>query len=158
MITIGTVASEIDIIYKLDCLAYPEEMTDKEWYFRRYDGRERVYVYSEGNKPLAYAVVAKIKKELADAIANGVLDGDVIVSNNMFRGDGTYIYLASYVVAEEARHSGIFRALLNITIESHKGSNLYVLANEHTAKAFKAKGFEEICDNGHYKSFRLEHK
>ena len=67
------VRDAVDVIYRLDCEAYPEEMTTKQWYLDRYDGREYVYLaVDEKQGAIAYFAVMDIKEPMKTAIENGV--------------------------------------------------------------------------------------
>lgn len=147
-----TVASAIDLIYRLDCLAYPEEMTTKQWYLDRYKGKETVFVYEVDGVDVAYLAVMDVKKALYEAVINGVLDGDVVVSNNMFDGCGKFFYIASSVVDADYRHRGIFGELLQYALNSFPDTLKFALVNEHTKKAVLNYGFTVVNENGHYSS------
>ena len=150
MIVKSTVKESIDSIYILDCMAYPEEMTTKQWYLDRYDGRETVYLFIQDDEVIGYGMVMDIAQEFAKALTDGVLDGDVVVSNNMFKGNGDFFYAGSFVVAEQHRGIGIFSQILDIVMRDFGDKPMYALTNEHTTKAFLAKGFSIVKNNGHY--------
>ena len=152
MIVKTTVKNAINLIYRLDCEAYPEEMTSKEWYLDRYDGRETVYLYYVEDVPVAYMAIMDICKELADALCNGVLDGDFVVSNNMFKGGGEYFYIASCVVDHTFRNRGIFHELLKQVLADYENKRLYALTNSLTTEALLNEGFTLLQNNGHYNS------
>ena len=148
-----TVKDAIDVIYRLDCEAYTEEITTKQWYLNRYDGRECVYLaVDEKQGVVAYFAVMDIKEPMKTAIENGVLDGDVVVSNNMFQGDGRYFYMASCVVDKSFRRRGVFKMLFNAVMEDYRGKFLCALANEKTTLPLLEAGFRIVCNNGHYNS------
>lgn len=147
-----TVRYAVDVIYRLDCEAYPEEMTTKQWYLDRYDGRECVYLATEEDEPVAYFAVMDIREPMKVAIENGVLDGDVVVSNNMFQGEGKYFYLASCVIDKRFRGRGIFKNLFEQVMKDYHGKFLCALANEKTTKPLIEAGFCITCKNGHYNS------
>lgn len=151
-IVIKKVKEVVDAIYELDCKAYPEEMTSKQWYIDRYDGRESVFVYLLDDEIVGYMAVMDIDKRFVDALMNGVLDGDFVVSNNMFKGDGCHYYIGSCVVDEQHRNKGIFHELLNAVLEEYQNKNLYALTNSQTTIALISSGFKLECMNGNYKT------
>ena len=152
MIVLTKVSEVIDSIYELDCKAYPDEITSKQWYLDRYDGRESVFVYLIDNRIVGYLAVMDVDKRFVDALMNGVLDGDFVVSNNMFKGDGNHYYIGSCVVEEQHRHKGVFHELLNAALEMFENKNLYALTNSRTTIPLINHGFRLECINGHYKT------
>lgn len=141
---------KIDEIYELDCEAFPEEFTTKEWYLERYDGRETVYCYEKDDKLIGYIVVFQIKPEFYNALVSGVLDGDVIVSNKMFKGDGQFNYIGSCVVRKDHRGQGVCRAILNEILLDYEGKTLIALSNDKTFNIFMENNFINVVDCGHY--------
>ena len=88
---------------------------DIDWYLERYTNKHNGYILYDNDKAVGYNVSVPIKKELYDALINGVLLNDININPNMFIEDSYYNYIVSIVILEEYRHQGMGNLLLEIT-------------------------------------------
>lgn len=96
-------------IKNIDDLCYNEEnKTDLNWYLERFTPNHIAYVIlDENNNYIGYIIAVPIKKELYDAITNGVLINDLNINPAMFIASSKYNYIVSFVILEGYRHQGL---------------------------------------------------
>ena len=85
---------------------------DIDWYLERYTNKHIGYLLYNNDKAIGYIVSVPIKKELYDALVNGVLLNDTNINPDMFVEDSYYNYIVSIVILEEYRHQGFTKLLL----------------------------------------------
>lgn len=73
-------------IQDLDDLFYTDAITGIKWYLERYSKNHFAYVLvDENEKYYGYVMALPIKKELYDAITNGVITNDLYINPKIFR-------------------------------------------------------------------------
>ena len=107
-------------IKKIDDLYYEgENITDLNWYTDRYTSKHVGYVLlNEKNEYIGYIIAVPVKKELYDALINGVLVNDININPDMFINKSKYNYISAFVLLKEYRHQGIgvelIKSIINI--------------------------------------------
>ena len=91
-------------IKEIDDTFYKDTVVDLEWYLERYNESHQGIFLQDGEKIVGYLVVVPIKKELYDAITNGVITGDISINPSMFLTSSNYYYIVSCVILEEYRY------------------------------------------------------
>ena len=95
-------------IKEIDDLFYRDDSTTIEWYLERYTPNHIGYVLKDENDNFCgYIVSVPVKKELYDAITNGVLVNDININPKMYIESSNYNYIVSFVLLEEYRHQGL---------------------------------------------------
>ena len=93
---------------------------DINWYLERYTNKHNGYLLYDNNKVVGYIVSVPIKKELYDALVNGVLLNDININPDMFIEDSYYNYIVSIVILEEYRYQGMGNLLLEALLNNVK--------------------------------------
>ncbi len=112
----------LEKIMLIDQKFYNDDTLTLEWYLERYNDSHDAYVLiNEVNKISGYIVSVPIKKELYDAIINGVLVNDVYINPKMFLNDSKYNYVISCVIDEEYRKQNYGTKLMQTLVDDVKG-------------------------------------
>lgn len=112
---------------------------DIEWYLERYNSNHYSYCLIDNDKVVGYIVSVPVKKELYDAITNGVILNDFDINPKMFLNKSEYNYIISCVIKENYRGKGYGRLLMEKLLENLNGYICcltisqagYKLANKH---------------------------
>lgn len=94
----------LKLIEKLDNTFY--EITDFNWYLERYNTHHSATLLFDNNKCVGYIFSVPIKKELYDAIINGVIINDIYINPKMFINESKYNYITSCLILKEYRNQG----------------------------------------------------
>jgi ribosomal protein S18 acetylase RimI-like enzyme len=84
-----------------------------EWYLERYNENHYAYCLINKEEIIGYIVSVPIKKELYEAITNGVLINDLDINPKMFINESNYNYIISCVIKEEYRNQKYGEMLLS---------------------------------------------
>lgn len=115
-------------IQDIDDLFYTNAITGINWYLKRYNEHHTAYVLVDKKDNFCgYVVAVPIKKELYDAIINGVITNDIHINPKMFVNKSKYYYLYSIVLLEKYRYRGWGTKLLNKLLEEIKDKKYCVL-------------------------------
>lgn len=99
-------------IKKIDDSFYKNAITGIEWYLGRYNEKHYAYCLIDKNEIVGYIVSVPIKKELYDAIINGVLINDLYINPAMYLTESEYNYIVSCVIKEEYRYKNYGKLLM----------------------------------------------
>ena len=130
MITVDEVSLTKEIleeIRKIDLEFYPN-IGPIDWYLSRYKPWHSAFAAMDDGKMIGYFVAVPVRKELYDAILNGVLADDLGVSPDMFLKESEYYYAVSIVIQEAYRGRNISRQLLNAYFSRHPDKKTCLLA------------------------------
>ena len=108
-------------IKEIDKKFYQEEILNIEWYLARYSSKHKGIFLLDNNKVVGYLVSVPIKKELYEAIINGVLTNDLYINPSMFINDSNYNYISSCVLLEEYQNKGYGSQMMKKLFQNSKG-------------------------------------
>ena len=125
-------------IQDIDDTFYKNAITGIHWYLERYNKDHKGIVLLDNNRAVGYIVAVPIKKELYDAIINGVITNDLYINQKMFVKESDYKYVVSCVLLEQYRGKGYATQMMKRLFEKAKGyycaltisENGYNLANK----------------------------
>lgn len=90
---------------QIDDIFYKSDITGLDWYLERYNNNHSaICLFNNDGNIVGYLASIPIKKELYDAISNGVIINDLFINPTMFVNDSKYHYIASCVILEEYRN------------------------------------------------------
>ena len=130
MITVEEVSLTKEIleeIRKIDLEFYPN-IGPIDWYLSRYKPWHSAFAAMDDGKMIGYFVAVPVRKELYDAILNGVLADDLGVSPDMFLKESEYYYAVSVVIRQAYRGRNISRQLLDAYFSRHPDKKTCLLA------------------------------
>lgn len=117
----------LEKIREIDLKVYPN-IGPIDWYLARYKPWHTALAAMEGGELVGYIASLPAKKELYDAILNGVLIDDLGINPDMFLKDSEYCYVGSVVLKPEYRGRNISRRLLDAFIETHGDKKVCLIA------------------------------
>ena len=103
-------------IEKIDQLVYKNAIPGIDWYLERYNSKHYAYCLIDKNEIVGYIVSVPIKKELYDAIVNGVLINDLHLNPGMYVTESDYNYIVSCVIKKEYRHKNYGKLLMETVL------------------------------------------
>ena len=109
-------------IEKIDDEIFTNAITGIEWYLERYNKNHYAYCLTFEEEIVGYIISVPIKKELYDAIVNGVLLNDLHINPNMFLNQSNYNYVVSCVIKEEYRYKNYGKLLMENLLKDLKGN------------------------------------
>ncbi len=109
-------------IQAIDKKFYKAEPLKIKWYLERYNEKHKGIFLLDKEKIVGYLVSVPIKKELYEAITNGVLINDVYINPHMFIEKSKYNYIVSCVILKKYQHKGYGSLMLKKLFETAKGS------------------------------------
>lgn len=109
-------------IEKIDDSFYTNAITGIDWYLQRYNSKHYAYCLIDKNEIVGYIVSVPIKKELYDAIVNGVFVNDLYINPSMYVNKSEYNYVVSCVINEEYRYKNYGKLLMEILLKELKGN------------------------------------
>lgn len=129
----------LESIISLDKSFYNDKELTLNWYLERYKEYHKVILLCDDDKIVGYLLGVPIKKELYDAITNGVITNDIYVNPNMFVKESLYNYIVSIVIYEKYRNKGYANKLMNTLMNNLNGKYCtltiskagYVLASKY---------------------------
>lgn len=125
-------------IQDIDDTFYKNAIIGIHWYLERYNKDHKGIVLLDNNKVVGYIVAVPIKKELYDAITNGVIINDLYINPKMFVKESNYKYVVSCVLLKKYRGKGYATQMMKKLFNKAKGyycaltitENGYNLANK----------------------------
>lgn len=99
-------------IEKIDDSFYKDDITGIDWYLQRYNSKHYAYCLIDKTEIVGYIVSVPIKKELYDAIINGVLLNDLHINPDMYVTKSEYNYIVSCVIKKEYRYKNYGKLLM----------------------------------------------
>ncbi len=108
-------------IQKIDKEFYNDDSLNIEWYLRRYNEKQKGIFLLDNEKIVGYLVCVPIKKELYDAIINGVLLNDLHINPKMFVEKSNYNYIVSIVIRKDYQQKGNGSLMMKKLFENAKG-------------------------------------
>ena len=130
MLTVREVSLTRDIleeIRKIDLAFYPN-IGQIDWYLSRYKPWHSAFVAMDDGKLIGYFVAVPVRKELYDAVLNGVLVDDMGINPDMYLKESEYYYAVSIVIQEAYRNRNISRQLLDMYFGKHPDKKTCLLA------------------------------
>ena len=121
----------LEEIREIDLQVYPY-IGSIDWYLARYKPWHSAFVAMDNEKIVGYLASLPARKELYDAILNGVLIDDLGINPDMFLKESAYYYVGSIALKAAYRGRNISRQLLDAFIGRHgdKKACLIALSNE----------------------------
>lgn len=104
-------------ISEIDKEFYKDDTLNIEWYLERYNDKHYAYCLIDNDNIVGYIVSVPVKKELYDAIINGVLVNDFQINPDMFINESNYHYIISYLLKEEYRYKKYGHILLKAALK-----------------------------------------
>lgn len=105
-------------IEKIDDSFYKNAITGIDWYLERYNEKHYAYCLVDEEEIVGYIVSVPIKKELYDAIINGVLVNDLHINPAMYLNESKYNYIVSCVIKEEYRYKNYGKLLMEKVLDN----------------------------------------
>ena len=102
----------LEQIREIDLQVYPN-IGLIDWYLARYKPWHSAFVAMDNGKIVGYVASLPARKELYDAILNGVLVDDLGINPDMFLKESEYCYVGSVVLKAAYRGRNISRQLLD---------------------------------------------
>ena len=130
MLTIKEVSLTREIlekIRKIDLEFYPN-IGLIDWYLSRYKPWHSAFAAMDDEKMIGYFVAVPVRKELYDAILNGVLVDDLGVNPDMFVKESEYYYAVSIVIQKEYRGRNISRQMFDAYFSKYPDKKTCLLA------------------------------
>ena len=103
----------LEEIRKIDLEFYPN-IGSIDWYLSRYKPWHSAFAAMDDEKMIGYFVAVPVRKELYDAILNGVLVDDLGVNPHMVLKESEYYYAVSIVIQKAYRGRNISRQMLDM--------------------------------------------
>ena len=117
----------LEEIRRIDLEFYPN-IGPIDWYLSRYKPWHSAFVAMDGEKMIGYFVAVPVRKELYDAILNGVLVDDLGISPDMYLKESEYYYAVSIVIQEAYRGRNISRKLFDAYFSKYPDKKTCALA------------------------------
>ncbi len=137
-------------IQKIDKLFYKNNILDLNWYLKRYNEKHSAFFLTDDNgETVGYLVSVPIKKELYDAIVNGIMVNDLYVNPRMFVNRSSYNYVVSCVLLKEYQRRGYGSKMINELFNDAKKGKYVALTitNDGYYLAKKFMEHEKIIDD-----------
>ena len=112
---------------EIDLTFYPN-IGPIDWYLVRYKPWHTAFAATDGERIVGYLAALPARKELYDAILNGVLIDDLGINPEMFLKESAYYYAGSVLLRREYRGRGIGRQLLNAFIDKYGSNKICLIA------------------------------
>ena len=109
---VGLTRETLEEIRKIDLEFYPN-IGSIDWYLSRYKPWHSAFAAMDDEKMIGYFVAVPVRKELYDAILDGVLVDDLGVNPDMFLKESEYYYAVSIVIRKAYRGRNISRQMLD---------------------------------------------
>ena len=108
-------------IENIDNTFYKNDITGIDWYLQRYNKDHKAILLFDNDKCVGYCVFVPIKKELYEALVNGVLINDVNINPKMYINKSKYNYVVSSVILKEYRGKGYATLMIEKLLENITG-------------------------------------
>ena len=117
----------LEEIRQIDLQVYPS-IGSIDWYLARYKPWHTALAAMDNGEIVGYIASLPARKELYDAILNGVLIDDLGINPDMFLKDSEYCYAGSVVLKTAYRGGNISRRLLDAFMERHRDKKVCLIA------------------------------
>ena len=117
----------LEEIRKIDLEFYPN-IGLIDWYLSRYKPGHSAFATMDDEKMIGYFVAVPVRKELYDAILNGVLVDDLGVNPHMVLKESEYCYAVSIVIRKAYRGRDIGRQMLDMYFSKYPDKKTCLLA------------------------------
>ena len=117
----------LEEIRKIDLEFYPN-IGLIDWYLSRYKPWHSAFVALDDGKMIGYFVAVPVRKELYDAVLNGVMVDDLGINPDMYLQESEYYYAVSIVIQEAYRGRNISRQLLDAYFSKYPDKKTCLLA------------------------------
>ena len=117
----------LEQIREIDLQVYPN-IGSIDWYLARYKPWHTALAAMDNGEIVGYIASLPARKELYDAILNGVLIDDLGINPDMFLKDSAYCYAGSVVLKTAYRGGNISRRLLDSFMERHRDKKVFLIA------------------------------
>ena len=108
-------------IEEIDNTFYKNDITGIDWYLQRYNENHKAVLLFDNDKCVGYCVYVPIKKELYEALVNGVLINDVNINPKMYINESEYNYVVSSVILKEYRGKGYATLMIERLLKNKTG-------------------------------------
>lgn len=135
--------SNLKKIMEIDSTFYIDDVLSIKWYLERYNKNHSATILMNSNKDyVGYIVSVPIKKELYDALLNGVLINDLYINPKMYSIESKYYYIVSCVILKKYRGLGYGKILMN-SVLNNLNNNYIALAISKDGKRLASKYMKE---------------
>ena len=117
----------LEEIREIDLEFYPN-IGPIGWYLSRYKPWHSAFAAMDGGKMVGYFAAVPVRKELYDAVLNGVLVDDLGVCPDMYVKESEYYYAVSVVVREAYRGRNLSRRMLDMYFSKYRDKKTCLLA------------------------------
>ena len=117
----------LEIIREIDLQFYPN-IGPIDWYLARYKPWHTSFVAMDDGEIVGYLTSLPARKELYDAILNGVLIDDTGINPDMFLKESEYCYVESMVLKVEHRGRNISKQLFDAFIGRYGDKKTFAIA------------------------------
>ena len=117
----------LEEIREIDLQIYPN-MGPIDWYLARYKPWHSAFVAMDEGRIVGYIASLPARKELYDAVLNGVLIDDLGINPDMFLKESEYGYIGSVALKAEYRGRGVSRQLFDAFVGRYADKKLCMIA------------------------------
>ena len=117
----------LEEIRRID-LEFSPNIGSIDWYLSRYKPWHSAFAAMDAETLVGYFVAVPVRKELYDAILNGVLVDDMGINPDMYLKESEYYYAVSIVIQEAYRGRNISRQLLEAYFSKYPDKKTCLLA------------------------------
>ena len=135
----------LEEIREIDLEFYPN-IGSIDWYLSRYKPWHFAFAAMDGGRMIGYFVAVPVRKELYDAILNGVLLDDLGVNPNMFVKESEYHYAVSIVIRKAYRGRDLSRQMLDMYFSKYSDKKTCVLAVSQNGYRLAGHYFSLVSD------------
>ena len=117
----------LEEIRRIDLEFYPN-IGSIDWYLSRYKPWHSAFAAMDAETLVGYFVAVPVRKELYDAILNGVLVDDMGINPDMYLKESEYYYAVSIVIQEAYRGRNISKQLFDMYFSKYPDKKTCALA------------------------------
>ena len=117
----------LEEIRAMDVCFYPN-IGPIDWYLARYKPWHRIFAAMDEGSIIGYLAALPVRKELYDAVLNGVLVDDLGINPDMYLQESPYYYAGSILIKETYRGQNISRQLLDAYIAKYQDKKTCLIA------------------------------
>ena len=135
----------LEEIRKIDLEFYPN-IGSIDWYLSRYKPWHSAFAAMDDERMVGYFVAVPVRKELYDAVLNGVLVDDLGVSPDMYLKESEYYYAVSIVIRQAYRGRNISRQMFDMYFSRHPDKKTCLLAVSRSGRRLAEHYFSLVKD------------
>ena len=135
----------LEEIRKIDLEFYPN-IGLIDWYLSRYKPWHSAFVAMDDEKIIGYFVAVPVRKELYDAVLNGVLVDDLGINPDMYLKESEYWYAVSVVIRPAYRGRNLSRQLFDAYFSAHPDRKTCLLAVSEGGRRLAGHYFPLVKD------------